>query len=107
MSRFRPAPQRGVGKDKFANGIRILRIGLLNPFVFFERFLPFALPAFNRRNQAANFRVAGRQCRCRSELCQRALIILVDPISTLPQSQVRLGQIRLQTQCQLGFGERL
>jgi hypothetical protein len=57
-SGLRPSAHRRVRKDKFADDIRVLRINLLNPFVFCERFLPFALPAFNRRDQPANISIA-------------------------------------------------
>jgi hypothetical protein len=47
---FRPAPHCCIRKEKFAEAIQTLRVDPRNPFVFFERLFPFALPTFNRRD---------------------------------------------------------
>ena len=60
LGRFRPASHRRVRKDQLADDVWILWIDLLIFSVCLERFLPFALAAFNRGDQPANISIVRR-----------------------------------------------
>src|SRR5439155_16959198 len=68
------------------------------------RLLPFALPAFNRRNQPASIRIARRQTRSDLKLLQSTIVVLVDPVKTLTEREMSFCKIRLQPKRSLRFG---
>src|SRR5207237_6010151 len=75
-----------------------------NSFVCFERLLPFALPAFNRRDQPASIRIARRQTRSDLKLLQSAIVVLVDPVKTLTEREMSFCKIRLQPERSFRLG---
>src|SRR6266404_4243254 len=91
MSSIRPAPHRSVSEKQIASDVRILRIKPADLLIGLERLVPFSLPPFDRRDQPTRFAVVRRALQCAVELLKGHVVILLEPVATLTEREMRLG----------------